>query len=65
MNIFIVFVNFFGSIVAIWVRLVRFIVEKRGIMVLQELTTKLKNIITKKKKFLDPGARLLGPHVRP
>ena len=58
MNIFIVFVKFFGWIVAIWVRLVRFILEKRGLRVWRGLTTKIKNIITIKKnkkiKKLDP-----------
>ena len=46
MNIFIVFVKFFGWIVVIWVRLVRFILEKKGQRFWKGLTTKIKNIIT-------------------
>ena len=57
MNIFIVFFNFFGWIVAIWVRLVRFILEKRGQRFWKGLTTKIKNIITKKKKKDPRGLR--------
>ena len=38
------FIKFFGWIVAIWLRLVKLIVEKRS------LTSKMKNIITIKKK---------------
>ena len=60
MNIFIVFVKFFGWIVAIWVRLVRFILEKKGQRFWKGLTTKIKNIITKKKKRTLGG---LGPHL--
>ena len=59
MNIFIVFVKFFGWIVAIWVRLVRFILEKRGQRFWKGLTTKIKNIITKKKWTLGG----LGPYL--
>ena len=51
MNICIVFVKFFGWIIAIWVRLVKLVVKKWGLMFWKELTTKIKNIITKKEKF--------------
>ena len=46
MKIFIVFVKFFGWTVAIWVKLVRFILEKKGQRFWKGLTTKIKNIIT-------------------
>ena len=62
MNIFIVFVKFFGWIVAIWMRLVRLIVEKKRFKVLEGgLTTKMKNIITKKKIGSKGGLGPLGP----
>ena len=51
MKIFIVFVKFFGWTVAIWVKLVRFILEKKGQRFWKGLTTKIKNII---KKKMDP-----------
>ena len=57
MNIFIVFVKFLGGIVAIWVRLIMLIVEKGGLRFRNGLTTKIKNIITKKEKFGPNGTR--------
>ena len=61
MNIFIIFVKFFGWIVVIWVMLDRFIVEKKGLRFWKGLTTKIKNIITKKKIGPWRGAWALRP----
>ena len=60
MNIFIVFVKFLGCIVSIWMRLVRFIEEKRDLRFWKGPATKIKHIITKKEIWTQ-GARALGP----
>ena len=56
MNIFITFIKFLDWIVAIWVRLARFIEENGGLRFWKGgVTTKMKYIISLKKKKLDPG----------
>ena len=52
---FIVFVKFFGWIVAMWVRLARFIEEKGGLQFRKGGSNYKNKIYNGKKKKLDPG----------
>ena len=55
-NIFIIFIKFLDWIVAIWVRLARFIEENGGLRFWKRgVTTKMKYIISFKKKKIGPG----------
>ena len=61
---FIVFVKFFGWIVAMWVRLARFIEEKGALRFWKGgPITKMKYIMVKKKNWTQEGSSPLGPHM--
>ena len=67
MNVFIIFVKFLDWIVAIWVRLARFIEENGGLRFWKGgVTTKMKYIISfkKKKNWTRGGSGPLGPPPR-
>ena len=57
---FIVFVKFFGWIVAMWVRLARFIEEKGGLQFWKGgPITKMKYIMVKKKNWTQEGSKMI------